>query len=110
MYAGEYPVQLSKSWLPVDIAGGTQIEEPDSGPGGIYSRLAELGHEPADYQEEPFVRVPSEDEASELDLDLDHRVYDLTRLAIDAQGRVVEINKIIMPTHQWRLIYNWHAL
>jgi len=40
------PVLISVSWLPAVIAGGTQIEQPDTGPGGTYARLAEAGHAP----------------------------------------------------------------
>jgi GntR family transcriptional regulator len=109
MYAGDYPVQLATSWLPLDIAGGTQIEEADTGPGGIYSRLADLGHAPADYTEALVERVPSGAEAEDLELDPDHRVYDITRTAVDSQGRVVEVNKITLPAHQWKLVFRWPA-
>jgi GntR family transcriptional regulator len=109
MYAGPDPVQLATSWLPADIASGTPIEETDPGPGGIYSRLRDLGHAPADFTEEVAVRGPCEDEADALELDPDHRVYDITRTVADGQGRVVEVNKIVLPTHQWRLVFRWRA-
>jgi len=41
------PVLLSRSWLPAAIASGTSIALPETGPGGIYARLADLGHAPA---------------------------------------------------------------
>ena len=109
MYAGAHPVQLATSWLPADIAAGTRIEEADTGQGGIYSRLAELGHAPADYTEEIAVRVPHADEADALGLDPDHRVYDITRTVVDGQDRVVEVNQLVLPTHQWELVYRWRA-
>ena len=40
------PVLLSRSWLPAAIAAGTPITGPDTGPGGSYARLADLGHAP----------------------------------------------------------------
>src|ERR1035441_1041114 len=49
MYAGDWPVQVTTSWIPDGIADGTPIAEPDPGPGGIYSRLADLGHAPAEF-------------------------------------------------------------
>ena len=42
MYGNDVPVQLAVSYLPRDIAVGTALMDEDSGPGGIYSRLAEL--------------------------------------------------------------------
>jgi hypothetical protein len=42
-------------------------------------------------------------------LDSDHRVYAITRIALDRQGRAVEVNLIVMPAHQWTLAYAWPA-
>jgi GntR family transcriptional regulator len=109
MYAADGPVQLATSWIPADIAAGTAIEEADPGPGGIYSRLADAGHAPAEFTEEIRVRVPDDGEANALDLDSDHRVYAITRTARDSQGRAVEVNLIVMPAHQWTLAYTWPA-
>ena len=109
MYAGNEPVQLATSWVPADIAGGTPIEQADPGPGGLYSRLADAGHAVGEFAEEIVVRVPGEEEASALDLDPDHRVYVITRTAWDGHGRVVEVNVITLPAHQWRLVYRWGA-
>jgi GntR family transcriptional regulator len=109
MYAGDEPVQLATSWIPADIADGTPIAEQDTGPGGTYSRLAELGHAPAEFTEEIRVRVPDDTEVTALGIDPDHRVYTITRVAFDTTGRVVEVNEIVMPTHQWTLFYTWPA-
>jgi GntR family transcriptional regulator len=46
------PVLVSVSWLPAAIAGGTAIEQPDTGPGGTYARLAETGHAPDRFRED----------------------------------------------------------
>lgn len=109
MYAGAEPVQLAASWIPAGIADGTPIARPDTGPGGTYSRLAELGHALAQFTEEVSVKVPDDEEASALGIDPDHRVYAITRTAADATGRMVEVNMIVMPTHQWTLRYTWLA-
>lgn len=109
MYAGTWPVQMATSWIPVSIADGTPIAEHDTGPGGIYSRLSDLGHAPAEFTEEVRVRVPDDEEAAALGIDPDHRVYTITRVACDRAGRPVEVNTIVMPTHQWTLAYTWSA-
>ena len=109
MYAGDWPVQVTTSWIPAGIADGTPIAEPDPGPGGIYSRLADLGHAPAEFTEEVRVRVPDDEEVTALGIDADHRVYTITRVAADRAGRTVEVNAIVMPTHQWTLAYAWPA-
>ena len=109
MFAGDWPVQVATSWIPADLANGTPIAERDTGPGGTYSRLADLGHAPAEFTEEVRVRVPADEEITALRIDLDHRVYAITRVASDRVGRVVEVNTIVLPTHQWTLTYTWRA-
>ncbi len=37
------PVETAVSYIPLDIATGTAITEPNPGPGGIYARLEEAG-------------------------------------------------------------------
>ncbi|MEK8141760.1 UTRA domain-containing protein [Streptomyces sp. M10(2022)] len=54
------PVLKAVSYLPAEIADGTPIAEVDTGPGGIYARLAELGHAPK-FREEIRVRMPSKE-------------------------------------------------
>lgn len=109
MLAGDVPLQMATSWLPLDIAGGTQIAELDTGPGGTYSRLADLGHAPVTFTETVRLRLPDDDERQFLRMDIEQRVYAIRRTARDARGRVVEVNDIVLPAHQWELVYTWSA-
>jgi GntR family transcriptional regulator len=110
MYAGTEPVQLATSWIPADLAeAAPSVGQADTGPGGLYSRLADIGHGPARFTEDVRVRVPTATEARELDIDADHRVYDITRTAYDGEGRAIEVCQHVMPTHQWTLSYTWPA-
>lgn len=109
MFAGEYPVQIATSWLLIAHAGGTAIEEIDTGPGGIYSRLADTGHGPVSFTEKVEDRIPDDSEADALELDPDHHVWAITRTATDAQGVVVEVNLMTLPAYQWRLVFRWAA-
>ena len=109
MYASGEPVQMATSYIPLDIAEGTPIAEQDTGPGGIYSRFAELGHDPVTFGETVRIRRPADDEARFLGMDLDQRVIAIRRTAATAEGRVIEVNEIAMPAHQWELSYEWPA-
>ena len=103
------PVQLATSWLPLDIAAGTQLAEVDTGPGGSYSRLADLGHGPAEFTEAIQLRLPDDSERDWLRMDVEQRVYFIRRTARDAGGRAVEVTDTVLPAHQWELLYTWPA-
>lgn len=109
MHANDTPVQLATSYLPLDIAAGTPLASTDPGPGGTYSRLADLGHAPATYTETARVRPPGDDEARFLRMDPDQRVVTIQRTARTTAGRIVEVNEITLPAHQWELVYEWPA-
>jgi GntR family transcriptional regulator len=104
-----YPVQLATSWIPADLAEGTPIEQMDTGPGGTYSRLADLGHAPAEFTETITLRLPDDAERDFLKMDAEQRVYLIRRVAREAAGRAVEVTDTVMPAHQWRLAYTWAA-
>ena len=69
----------------------------------------ELGHAPATYTETARVRPPEDGEAQVLHMDPDQRVVTIQRIARTAAGRIVEVNQIILPAHQWELVYEWPA-
>lgn len=107
MLADDTPVQLATSYLPVDIAGGTALEQTDTGPGGTKSRLADLGYAQSQVTEQIDVRTPEPEEAAALDLAEDQRVYQVTHIARTEEGRAVEVAVHVMPTHLWTLSYTW---
>lgn len=45
------PVLLSTSYLPAALVAGSAITQPDTGAGGTYARLAELGAAPVRFRE-----------------------------------------------------------
>jgi len=107
MYANDVPLQLAVSYLPLDIASGTPLAETDTGPGGTYSRLMDLGHAPATLEESVRVRPPDDDEAQFLRMEAEQRVFAVRRIARTAAGRAVEVTDIALPAHQWELVYQW---
>jgi GntR family transcriptional regulator len=89
-------VQSATSYLPADLVAGTPIERPDSGPGGTYARLRDLGHEPVKFVEQVRVRMPRPDERKLLHLDVGQPVAAIRRTAATAEGRVVEVNDMVL--------------
>ena len=88
------PVLTSVSWLPVTVAAGTAIEQPDTGPGGTYARLAEAGHTPDQFREDLRARMPLAEETERLQLPPGTPVVDITRTAYTADGAPVEVNEM----------------
>jgi GntR family transcriptional regulator len=85
------PVELATSYIPADIARGTKIAQVDTGPGGIYARLEEMGHELEDFVEEVSVRMPTPDERRRLRMGAGVPVLVVLRTAYDTQRRPVEV-------------------
>jgi GntR family transcriptional regulator len=109
MYATDTPVQLATSYVPWSIAEGTQLEQVGTGPGGTYSRLAELGHAPVRFTETIALRAPSSEEADFLRLADEQHVLAIFHIARTSDKRPVEVTIHVLPPHQWELHYDWPA-
>jgi GntR family transcriptional regulator len=109
MLADGDPVQLATSYIPWDIAAGTQIVEQNSGPGGIYARIEEAGHRLADFSEDIRARAAYEEEAGPLGIEVGMPVLLLTRVAYDVAGLAVEVCETTMVADRWCLNYRFPA-
>jgi GntR family transcriptional regulator len=98
-------VQMTTSWYPVWLVGGTAVESPDTGPGGTPRRLTELGHRPARYVETLRVRPPTRAEIDTLGLEIGVRVVDCLRISCDAQGTPVETSRMIFDESAYVFTY-----
>jgi GntR family transcriptional regulator len=105
------PVQLATSYLPLDVVGDTRIAYTDTGPGGIYARLAELGHAPARFTERVTSRAPRPEEVERLELTtaIGALVFEITRYAYTEAGRCVEVNRMILDATAYELQYDFAA-
>ncbi|GAA3728343.1 GntR family transcriptional regulator [Salinactinospora qingdaonensis] len=105
----ERPMQLAASYLPVELATGTVITEPDTGPGGVYARLGELGYGPAHFTEEIRVRMPTPEESEQLHLEPGTPVLDVMRTALTEQRRPVEFTEMTLDGSAYVLQYDFDA-
>lgn len=103
------PVELATSYLPWDLAGGTDMARKNPGPGGIYARIEEAGHRLARFTEEVSARMPSPDEARSLRLPAGTPVFGLVRTAFDSSGRAVEVCDTVMAADRFVLEYELPA-
>ncbi|MFF4379275.1 GntR family transcriptional regulator [Kitasatospora sp. NPDC001547] len=103
------PVLLSTSYLPALLVAGTAITREDTGPGGTYARLAEIGAKPVHFREEVRSRMPSGEEAARLELSAGTPVILICRTAFADEGQVVELNEMILDAASYVLEYDFDA-
>jgi GntR family transcriptional regulator len=103
------PVLLATSYLPASLVAGSAITQEDTGPGGMYARLAELGYKPVHFREEVRSRMPSQDEATQLAMSAGTPVILVCRTAFTAEGRPVEINEMTLDAASYILEYDFDA-
>ena len=95
---------------PSSIVAGSAITQEDTGPGGSYARLAELGHAPAHFREDVRARMPQPEEAEALDLPTGGSpVIDIVRTAFTDDGRPVEVNEMTLDASAYILRYDFSA-
>jgi GntR family transcriptional regulator len=109
MLADGQPLQLAVSYLPLDLVRGTPIEQPDTGPGGTYARLEEMGHRLDRFEERVTARMPSPDEAKSLDLGPGTPVILVARTAYAVGNRPVELCDTTMAADRYELQYDISA-
>ena len=109
MFTDGRPAQLAVSYIPLSVAGGTALAHPDTGPAGIYARLAERGHRVTRFIEEIESRRPDNEEAQFLRISRTQHVIGVTRLACDQAGRILEVTVNVFPSNLWKLSYEWAA-
>ncbi|GAB7074993.1 GntR family transcriptional regulator [Streptomyces sp. JCM 18897] len=103
------PVLLATSYLPAPIVAGSAITEENTGPGGVYARLAELGYKPVHFREEIRSRMPSKDEATQLNISPGTPVILICRTAFADEGLPVEINEMTLDAASYVLEYDFDA-
>jgi GntR family transcriptional regulator len=100
-------VLLARSYLPAALVSGTQVTQPDTGPGGIYARLADLGHAPARFREDLRARMPEPDEVTALDLAPGTPVVEVIRTAFATDGQPVEASEMVADASAYVFRYDF---
>jgi GntR family transcriptional regulator len=103
------PVQLATSYFPANLVAGSAITRPDTGPGGVYARLGDLGLPPAHFTEEVRARMPAPRESMLLDLPGGTPVIVISRTAYTAGGLPVELNEMTLDSAAYVLQYDFDA-
>lgn len=109
MFASGEPVLLATSYIPWELAEKAEVTRVDTGPGGTYSRLAEVGFGPVRFTEDIRVRKPNDEEAAFFGLDDGQQVFEIVHISWTDEDRAVEYRIDALPTFQWVLHFEWPA-
>ncbi len=81
LWVNETPMQYADSYFLPETVAGTPINRQDCGPGGVYAALEDRGIRLTRFTEELSMRMPTPDEARDLQLRPGVPVADLIRVA-----------------------------
>ena len=103
------PLELATSYVPWGLANGTAMTHKNSGPGGIYARIEELGHRLDHFTEDVSARMPTPNETRSLRLGPGVPVFHLVRTAYDTDNQPVEVCDTVMAADRYILDYELPA-
>jgi GntR family transcriptional regulator len=91
------PVQVGITFIPWRIASGSVLaRQVNMGPGSIYARLEELGHQIARAREEVNARMPTPEEGRGLAIPPGVPVIEVMHTSYDREGRPFEVTQFVM--------------
>ncbi|MFF8611675.1 GntR family transcriptional regulator [Streptomyces sp. NPDC015350] len=105
MYLDDEPCELTDTYYPLDIAGGTALAGTARIRGGAIRLLAELGHVGARVREDVTARPATGHECEQLRLAAGEPVLQLTRLTLDGTDRPIQADVMAMPPRRQKLRY-----
>lgn len=104
------PVQLSSSWEPMAITGGTPIVLPEKGPlagKGVVERMRSIGVDVASVVELPRPARATREQANLLGISVGDLVLRIERTIYDDSGRPVETADIVIPDVRREVAYEF---
>lgn len=101
------PVELVKSYYPLDIARGTAMTERRRIKGGTPTLLAELGHPPRRSVDRVSARVPTQEQYEALRLPSSLPVLRTLRVVYTDDERPIEVTIMVKAGHLHELQYEF---
>ena len=97
-YAKGKPVEVQRSAIPWDLAGGTALADPGQQPwpGGTMAELYSLGLEVTRVTHDVTTRAPKDEERKDLRMETPGPVWDIVRV-FWVRDRPVEASRVIAP-------------
>jgi len=104
-FDSERTLEVSTTYLPVELARGTAIERQDVSGREVFAELERLGHRLERFTERVATRMPRPAEARSLDLGPGTPVVLIARTAWGSDGRPVAVSDDVMAADRYELVY-----
>ncbi|MGH8917630.1 MAG: GntR family transcriptional regulator [Actinomycetes bacterium] len=99
------PAEIGASYLPLEVAGGTFLEEPHVVPKALFLCVEDLtGRRYTRARDQWIARMPTADETNTLELPTGAPVMHVIHIARDEDGVVLEVSESIWPADRIILI------
>ena len=104
---GEPPIHTATTWLPPETVKEFPIlSQLNTGPGGIYSRFEEAGHEIM-FEESVTCRLPRPGEQETLEIEASQPVLVTWRRCYNQHNRILEVTSKVIVGDRHELIYRF---
>ncbi|MFE2419698.1 GntR family transcriptional regulator [Streptomyces hokutonensis] len=103
----DVPVELVKSYYPVELARGTAMAEKRKIRGGTPALLAEMGYRPRHTVDRVSARVPTQEQFEALQLPSDLPVLRTFRVVYSDGERPIEVTVMAKAGHLYELQYEF---
>ncbi|WP_168801610.1 GntR family transcriptional regulator [Glycomyces buryatensis] len=104
---GDPPFQISTTWIPPEtMAEFPALMQVNTGPGGIYSRFEEKGHDLM-FEESVTCRLPRAHEQEVLEIEASQPVLTTWRRCYDQRERIMEVTNKIIVGERHDVIYRF---
>jgi GntR family transcriptional regulator len=105
---GDPPVQTSTTYLPWEcVELVPRLLEVDTGPGGMYSRLEEVGRAVVEFEDSVSCRLPDVSEQASLEIQPSEPVLAVWRRAYDGEGRIIDVTLRVVVGSRNELTYRY---
>ena len=103
---GEPPFQLVDTWIhEIGVTDAPQVADRDTGHGGYLDRLEEAGHGPITWTEYMRVRMPTPEEARQVDMPSAMPVLELARVGTSARtNKPIEVTVCVIPADRVEVV------
>ncbi|MGN9779715.1 UTRA domain-containing protein [Micromonospora sp. H33] len=99
------PEEIGASYIPMEIAGGTFLEEPTVVPKGLFLCIEDLsGKRYTTARDQWVARLPTAEEASALSLPLGAPVMHVIHVARAEDGTILEVSESVWPADRIMVI------